>query len=115
MESMRFNDVHKSKLLEMCKVLFPEWKSHNMSYLGFISDDTLNYSESDATFTIHWFEFCCTILADELCKKLLKLNAYNNSNDFRSDLYTYTLNDHEYTSHIVDYLYEEFKQLKQNE
>lgn len=95
MKAIKLTEKHKSKLLEMCKVLFPEWKAHFLiTGETYISDDTSEFSESDETFKIHWFEFC----HEYLVKKIL--GDYN--------LVFCGPN----RKHPVDYLYEEFKKLE---
>ncbi|XAI97299.1 hypothetical protein [Leptolyngbya phage Lbo-JY46] len=97
MNSIQLTDEHKSKLIEMCKVLFPEWKAHSLGET-YISDDTGEFSESDETFKIHWFEFCMTHLRREL-------------NLHHDDLFLSTNPDVNTFIHPVDYLYQEFKKL----
>ena len=94
MKNIELTEDHKSKLLEMCKELFPEYpdlqfgvkEKHNWSkeYLvfGLMSDESI----------IHWFEFCVNHLT-------IKLNVS------REDLMNFGYNP-------IDYLYEEFKKLK---
>lgn len=101
MTAITLTKEHKSKLLEMCKELFPEWKSHSLiTNEQYISDDTGNFSESDETFKIHWFEFC----VNHLSKKVFTIE-----NKIMAG-YEYFINNIRYTKqHPVDYLYKEFK------
>ena len=103
MKSIQLTEEHKTKLLEMCKVLFPEYPD-----LQFGVKEKHNWSKEYLVFgltgnepIIHWFEFCTITLWNELYLKLgnLELKSY----------YELLLND---LIHPVDYLYEEFKKLK---
>jgi hypothetical protein len=94
MKSIKLTKEHKNRLLEMCKTLFPEWKAHSLiTDEQYISDDSGDFSESDETFKIHWFEFCMTHLID-------KLELEYASIVFLTE------------NHPVDCLYEEFKKIK---
>lgn len=110
MKSIELTEEHKSKLLEMCNELFPEYhfnfhhhddglltKDKNFeNYLpGFIFGWKLyegEYSEyyHDADIFIHWFEFCMTYL-------MKGLTYYNY---IRYNIETKT------NTHLIDYLYE---------
>lgn len=111
MKNIELTEDHKSKLLEMCKVLFPEVKIHT----GMLSDGSqapekvLDYpvdlewgTEWDLPYIsveteqIHWFEFCMTHLVRELMCK----NTKHMQQLFMG------------LKHPIDYLYEEFKKLK---
>lgn len=91
MNSIQLTEEHKSKLLEMCEKLFPEY--------DFTLDKweqcfvTLGLKTKDLYEThIYWFEFCITHLPYKL-----KLSRYQ---------ITRLILD---TTHPVDYLYDEFK------
>lgn len=95
MKAIELTEEHKSKLLEMCKELFPkhEWSFRNdLEDEGMIDIDirTRNFK------MIHWFEFCMTYLAKKVCK---------------SDGVALTFKDD--NNNIIEFLYEEFKKLKQ--
>ena len=112
MKPIELTEEHKSKLLEMCKVLFPEYNWYigfktfyeqngegpyeeiNLGYLHLLSFDILKYPP----IYIHWFEFCMTHLAEKVFIQDESLNDY---------LLTFNV-----SKHPVDYLYEEFKKLK---
>ena len=98
MKNIELTEDHKSKLLEMCKELFPEYCWKNSFEFG---DNILVYCTSEGCESIHWFEFCTITLWNELYLKLgnLELKSY----------YELLLND---LINPVDYLYEEFKKLK---
>ena len=113
MKNIELTEEHKTKLLEMCKVLFPEYpdlqfgvkEKHNWSkeYLvfGLMSDEPI----------IHWFEFCMTHLLDRL---------HPDNDKQGKDNWSMDLSDKDYVifkiivrkRHPVDYLYKEFKKLK---
>ncbi len=101
MKPIELTEEHKSKLIEMCKVLFPEMgnvqlgvkEKHGWSndYLVF----GIEKSDED-TFVIHWFEFCMTHLR-------VKLNLHHD------DLYLTTNPGRDTFNHPVDHLYKAFK------
>jgi hypothetical protein len=104
MKPIELTEEHKSKLLEMCNKLFPEydftldkWKQCFVT-LGLKSK--VAYDSH-----IHWFEFCMTYL----CDKLKSLNGFNDYDDYDCDT---SLMSCWFESHPVDYLYEKFKKLK---
>ncbi len=114
MKAIELTEEHKSKLLEMCKVLFPEY---NVSWIDFKFDDSdLIWFRKDDPYEckgIHWFEF----VMGELTNKLYKLfyNAMGEQNILwdllvKEGFYVQVL--HHKTLHPVDYLYENFKKLK---
>ena len=105
MKNIELTENHKSKLLEMCKVLFPEyttipndknpkfltinWFTKQGYFIHLMDDDDLKENKM-----IHWFEFCHEYLVEKI------LGDYN--------LIFCGPN----RKHPVDYLYEEFKKLK---
>jgi hypothetical protein len=100
MTEIKLTEEHKSKLLEMCNKLFPEydftldkWKQCFVT-LGLKSK--VAYDSH-----IHWFEFCMTHLYTKLIVD--KYNYYSIS-DAMSNGYTMI-----YDQHPIDYLYDEFK------
>lgn len=132
MKNIELTEEHKSKLLEMCKKLFPKSK------IQFINDFYCEWSlflitEDDYDSTLpkdkvecHWFEFCMTHLIVQLSKEFTKQKL--SKSDYTSNQYpnwfskkvSYHLNpfrNEEFEEdiifiHPVDYLYEEFKKLK---
>ena len=126
MNSIELTELHKSKLLEMCKNLFSE------NDLGWQLADNdidlkipmlcfeLNIEDKVAEVkTIHWFEFCMTHLTTKISKQLHAILGHPTSDEFgRIDTW-YTvwskLNGGSFgmKQHPVDYLYEQFKKLKQ--
>jgi len=122
MKSITLTQAHKSKLLEMCKVLFPEYPGIDISTLDgeygaqgaeairipdmTDSPNRLGYRIAKAH--IHWFEFCLTHLQQRLCKLLQEpIDSWNNKLIGKTYFYSQTENNH-----IIDYLYSEFKKLK---
>ena len=100
MKNIELTEDHKSKLLEMCKVLFPEYPD-----LQFGVKEKHNWSKEYLVFgltgnepIIHWFEFCMTHLCDKIFIHDESLNEF---------LLTFNVD-----KHPIDYLYEEFKKLK---
>lgn len=101
MKPIELTEEHKSKLLEMCKVLFPKYKYYdiwnNDIILGTISrkNDT---DESDEflenLISIHWFEFC---------HEYLSVKIFGDYNIIFSG---------PNRPHPVDYLYAEFLKIK---
>jgi hypothetical protein len=63
MKSIQLTEKHKSKLLEMCKVLFPEYVIYPADNDGFIEgeqwvgDQNMGEDRPVNEFNIHWFEF----------------------------------------------------------
>lgn len=100
MKSIELTKEHKSKLLEMCKTLFPEYTTiqfGNQSNYYLESEEILDFYNDKEDFSIHWFEFCQCHLLPKLIKSYEKRIQYF--------IDTFTENP-------VDYLYEEFKKLK---
>lgn len=114
-KSIELSKDRKSKLLEMCKTLFPNYVwSTNQIGLGYenyvIASEWHNQAYNEiqqynsiiplpkTLFSIHWFEFCLT----HLSKRLL------NPNDF---MFYQTTGNFNYL-HPVDYLYQQFIKLK---
>jgi hypothetical protein len=117
MKSIELTEEHKTKLLEMCNVLFPEQKPFCIGLnqelnkgWGYSRDFIFGKSDIflDDGLMIHWFEFCMTHLQNEILRKASKLNK---SDDLNYDFFS-KLTDSWYESHPIDYLYEEFLKLK---
>jgi len=129
MKAIELTKGHKDKLLEMCRKLFPKYKWQFASDYGSINDDTQvdsliqwkttgKYSQSMIN-TFHWFEFCMTHLVEKI------FNLFNEDDEDFYDRYInngasfYGVGVNEIIfvmlsskEHPVDYLYEEFKKLK---
>lgn len=124
MKQIELTEEHKSKLLEMCKTLFPNiiWQHYDIANE---SEDNLypeiwiiqNNSEIYPTY-IHWFEFCMTHLAEKIIATY-EVNVHNQRvykrtlNDDLSKFYLEALDfSRGYNkTHPVNYLYSEFKKL----
>ena len=89
MKALELTKEHKEKLLEMCKVLFPESYSKTWDIEGLFNYEPINYENFEC---FHWFEFCTLILSQ-------KLDNFS-ANDFYDSLFY---------SHPIDYLYKLFK------
>lgn len=90
MKAIELTEEHKSKLLEMCKALFPKTPAFRTDGEFFIY-----FEDKNKNIVIHWFEFCMTHLSEKLVV------------DYGASYYEMT---HNYNP--VDYLYEHFKKLK---
>jgi len=120
-KNIELTEDHESKLLEMCKELFPKYNiDEDETYID--DNGMINYlieTEKDCydAVEIHWFEFCMTHLCDkiwEIYPKYSKNHIYNGlamtcnrGVKVKTDLILRALK-----FHPVDYLYEEFKKLK---
>ena len=110
MKSIVLTEAHKDKLLEMCKVLFPnntiKFDNMNVLYIG---------TEREFGHYIHWFEFCMTHLPVELYRYAMHKYNVNPINAFEiisnnlikfEDFGRYEIDS------PIDYLYKEFKKLQ---
>lgn len=117
MGPLSFIDDHRSKLLEMCAVLFPgrEFKIGNK----WDRDEVWTWDEKGVPIEIHWFEFMMTELAEKLFNPnpdkparslqdrmkqfFWQVNVYwDDTRNGRKPLY----------NHPIDDLYKLFKELK---
>jgi hypothetical protein len=124
MKPLKLTEKQKSKLLEMCNTLFPEYKEiilTKQKTLHFGVIDHISY-KSRIPLSIHWFEFCITHLVSAISQKseLEEIPLYVN-NVFRTskgDKWTfYSKFFFHYPKdinkeHLIDYLYKQFKKLK---
>ncbi len=108
MNAIILTEQQESRLLEMCNKLFPskskefEWE-YSLYMPGFL---TLEYYDKKIieTMELHWFEFCMTYLADKI------FEDHDNFSNIKDSFITiFSIKD----EHPIDYLYEQFKQLKQ--
>lgn len=107
MKPIELSEDQKTKLLEMCQVLFPEYKfgfENDNSDLGIMEFYPPNSKWKEVTFT-HWFEFCLTHLVDKISNRFEIINKENRQ-IIRDDLYhsIWKLNHNP-----IDYLYSQFK------
>ena len=130
MKSIVLTEEHKSKLLEMCEVLFPEYNDqseggtgpinfhHNNLYPGMLFGFKSNGEDGDsydhASLFIHWFEFVMTHLFYKIYD-LWRHEEINCVTIFHLNIHNYYLNtdDKNEKYHPINYLYEQFKLLKQ--
>ena len=113
MNAIILTEQQESRLLEMCNKLFPskskefEWE-YSLYMPGFL---TLEYYDKKIieTMELHWFEFCMT----KLWIKISSLLNHKTPEELMSmyNAFWDILNEE---LHPVDYLYEQFKQLKIN-
>lgn len=101
MKNIELTEEHKSKLLEMCKELFPEYKDYKWDVVHCTDDIKYNgilfmYKKDGNDDEFHWFEFCMTHLVRELMCK----NTKHAQQLFMG------------LKHPIDYLYEQFLKLK---
>jgi hypothetical protein len=108
MKPIELTQEHKSKLLEMCNKLFPQYQEIDIeiedNYEG-TQDYVQLIKKCKITIYIHWFEFCMTHLVKKLKVRpsLLENRAWS----------TLELTGSKFRlNHPIDYLYEEFKKLK---
>ena len=120
MSPIELTDLHKSRLLEMCRVLFPEYNRIEISDYQ-IDVDRNHYNPIFIDiykgvltvpfdiYSTHWFEFCMT----KLWIKINSLLSHKTPEELMSmyNAFWDILNEE---LHPVNYLYEQFKQLKIN-
>ncbi len=98
MKPIQLSEEQKTKLLEMCEALFPEFEIDEDTYFdenGVLSTNIEIGNDRWEEFNIHWFEFCLTHLA----KKVI----IDNGLDYKEFCgMTWDL-------HPVEHLYREFK------
>lgn len=133
MNPITLTELQKSKLLEMCKELFPEY---NRKYLKKEFNKLLKYGNykpqkpqwcignddkiylqlfytlyedmSYELIEIHWFEFCMTYLVNKIPNAKLFILA------LRGKKSAGLTNNKYKENHPVDYLYEQFLKTKNN-
>ena len=119
MQPIELTDLHKSKLLEMCRILFPEYNRIEISDYQ-IDVDRNHYNpifidiyKGGLTvpfdiYSIHWFEFQWEIL-NKICMLYIKSPIKTNE---QIKLFGLVCFNKSKLLHPIDYLYEQFKQLK---
>lgn len=102
MKPIELTEEHKKKLLEMCRVLYPEYKNFELEIEpqydgndGFIFYLDENNLHNDP---IHWFEFCRYYIFVEINKRS-KRSWKETSLEFMN------------CKHPITYLYEQFKKI----
>ena len=120
MNSIKLTEEHKSKLLEMCKVLFPNIKWQHYDIANSLESKfypelwvVQNNSEMYPVY-IHWFEFCMTYLPVELYRYAIHKCNINPADALKIITINLTqfVDFGRYEINPVDYLYEQFKTLK---
>ena len=120
MSPIELTDLHKSRLLEMCRVLFPEYNRIEISDYQ-IDVDRNHYNpifidiyKGDLTvpfdiYSTHWFEFCMTKLVDKLYDSI----NYTDSDEFNINLHVDLMLDMvNFKINPIDTLYKEFLKTK---
>jgi len=106
---IELSDKQASRLIEMCNKLFPESKrtiNSNEWEFGSTDDgqiDFLIYEKDKNTICIHWFEFCIMHLSYEIDSFKTESELICGGQSYEKAIWA---------KHPVDYLYEQFKQLK---
>lgn len=122
MKAIELTEEHKSKLLEMCKILFPEYffdeegedyyidENNIINFLIPIKENEFKGGE------IHWFEFCTNEIVNELAWRNIETEILADCEyeNFRMKLITKIFKDKLVGNnfHIIDYLYKQFQKLK---
>lgn len=115
MKPLNLTETHKAQLLEMCKVLFPEWDEHCVEIDG--NRQTIimftNYVGGSewGQILMHWFEFCMTYLAEPILGKQIPRDIQNRYKKFALNCFLYATKSNDYYIHPIDYLYTEFQNL----
>lgn len=116
-KAMSLTVEHRSKLLEMLKVLLPA--KYNCSLTKgereYERNHVVLYVSDNEVHTIHWFEFCLT----ELCERILNSTPTKSNRALQNNIKDFYWNMNLYWSgqrnsnaiHPIDYLYEKFIQL----
>jgi len=130
MKPIIVTEEHKSKLLEMCKVLFPEYGRIEIQEYAIDVDKSLPspvfvdlYKQHITIpfdiYSIHWLEFCMTHLVEKLFNSFEEDDEdfYDRYINEGASFYGVGVNEIIFVmlsskKHIIDYLYEEFKKLK---
>jgi len=134
MKAVELNNSQKLKLLEMCKILFPDYKirfnnipsDFNIRFSNISSDfkhiNKLNIliiaksDKAESSEAIDWFEFCYTYLLYKLSYRLYSKNIetlYKRSNNIWYE-YHHIVNDYIFKGknlHPIEFLYQEFQKL----
>lgn len=141
MKSINLSSEHQEKLLEMTNKLFPKYRitesypirdillcdqSGNCHHHSSEERKIFVYTATIYGFAIsitHWYEFCLNHLSKELFHQLIKSNLRRKKikscdlddlvdyeQELRRQFLDIILIDKH--SHIIDYLYEEFKKIK---
>lgn len=127
MVAIELTEEHKEKLFEMCKKLFPEYKWENGNFFRKGHLDIYKWGTEMCpdwpiySHSIHWFEFCLTHLAEKVINPKGENDSTirKNFEEFFIHMksYSWFIQDpglrESFAKHPIDYLYEQFKKLKQ--
>lgn len=122
MKNIELSLNQKNKLLEMCKVLFPEWTFitfQESAIMGAGWDYDFNnicFSKKSETLfdieiNIHWFEYCWKILNKILSNNEIISPIYKQEIILNFGIICF---NNSYFQHPIDYLYEKFKEYEEN-
>lgn len=115
MKSLKLTPKHKTKLLEMCEILFQNFSPFDLElepqYDGSQYHIIFRYMK-DNMFEIHWFEFCMT----HLLEKILNPTPNKPNRAIKEHFQEFFWFTNLYCNgqggqHPIDYLYNEFKKL----
>jgi len=110
MKAIRLTEEQRSKLLEMCRVLFPSYKNISMYHNGWEFDTDMEYLDFNHK-SIHWFEFCMTHLINGLYHDL----KYHDSESWDINLHVSCMSDlYNFNTNPIDYLYKEFEKINKD-
>lgn len=107
MKQIELTLKHREKLLEMCKELFPETE---LSFESDLAEDgmiDINISKPNNLELIHWFQFL-------MCELIPKFKTFGINIDYwlMTLPSTHIQWNGTKVNHPVDYIYNEFKKLK---
>ncbi len=114
MKAIELTEEHKAKLLEMCKVLFPEYNYINLhdGTCDMCTEGTIDLVKEckpkwNTWIRFHWFEFCTKIGY----KLFSKGDGWYLNGKFQCFMRIMCMQDKMNMRHPIDYLYEEFKKI----
>lgn len=138
MKTIEINNKQKENLLEMCKVLFPEYTFitfQNEAIMGagwgYNFNNICFSNKSNKIFdieqNIHWFEFVIAYLVQKIQDNLPEDLVFRNQPEYVGNVYSWKEGNKWtmyseffflypkkiYEKHPIDYLYEEFKKFKE--
>ena len=123
MKNIELTEEHKSKLLEMCKELFPTYNFEFMRgndefgfdiydyFTFYLIEDYENNEWYKSKTDINWFEFCMTHLPEKIFKNPKGRFQGINGRPYWCEKVAESFAK----VHPIDYLYEEFKKLEKHE
>ena len=129
MNTCTLTEKQQDMLLEMCRALFPEYKHisfdnqdldigspYGYEINQFRKSNHVFFSQTevphDDGIFIHWFELCMTHLSELVLGKQIPRDIQTNYKTFAFNCFMYIKKSTKYYIHPVDYLYEQFKKLK---